>query len=89
MASTQKVGWGWSRRFGRVRSGFGFHSKCDEGHEWFSSRGATASHSDVHRLVLVVVPGKTVGDIQAEAGKAVRRPCSHLGERCWQLRPED
>lgn len=39
-------------------SGFGFHSKSDESHERFSTRGVTGSHLDFNRLVLAVVLGR-------------------------------
>lgn len=70
------------------RSEFGFRSKCDGAHERFSNTGVAGSNLDFNRLVLAVVPGKDRRGHRHRQGDQFRGRCNQLGERCWQLRPE-
>lgn len=45
----------------RMRSGFGFHSKCDGAHERISNRGVAESNLGLNRLIWAVVPGGETG----------------------------
>lgn len=72
----------------RVRSGFGFCSKCDGARERFPNRGVAGSNLGFNRLVWAVVPEKDRRGDRHRQGDQFRGCCDHLGERCWQLRPE-
>lgn len=71
-----------------VRPGFGLHFKCDGAPEMFSNRGVAVSNLGFNRPVWAVVPGKDRRGHRHRQGDQLRGRCYQLGERFWQLRPE-